>query len=115
MCAARRGAVAGLAPGGTYTFRVRGETGAGAGAAALWTEHMAIGAPPRPPPHALPAEVRLPPPPPPPPSTTSYPYRSNKGKSSYLNCSYTLTFLFAIRFPKISEKKNVKILFPLIP
>ncbi|CAB3221781.1 unnamed protein product [Arctia plantaginis] len=55
---ARSGSVSGLAPGGTYTFRVRGETGAGAGDAALWTEHMAIGAPPRPDPHALPAEVR---------------------------------------------------------
>lgn len=55
---ARTGTVPGLLPGGTYTFHVRGETGAGPGAAARWTAQMAIGAPPRPSPQALPKEVR---------------------------------------------------------
>ncbi|XP_075972305.1 protein tyrosine phosphatase 10D [Anticarsia gemmatalis] len=55
---ARSGTVSGLAPGGTYTFRVRGETGAGAGPAASWTQLMSIGAPPRPAAHSRPTEVR---------------------------------------------------------
>ncbi|XP_037297538.1 tyrosine-protein phosphatase 10D [Manduca sexta] len=55
---ARAGAVAGLSPGGTYEFWLRAETGAGAGEAAHWTQHMDIAAPPRPPPAALPSPVR---------------------------------------------------------
>lgn len=54
-CAARAGVVSGLAPGGTYEFALRGETRGGRGAAARWTQHMSIGAPPRPAPSALPA------------------------------------------------------------
>ncbi|KAJ0179625.1 hypothetical protein K1T71_005337 [Dendrolimus kikuchii] len=55
---ARAGAVQGLVPGGTYTLRLRGENGAGAGAAAELQAHMSIGAPPRPPAHALLEAVR---------------------------------------------------------
>lgn len=55
---ARRGTVGALLPGLAYEFRLRAETGAGFGPAARWAQHMAIGAPPRPAPTALPAPVR---------------------------------------------------------
>lgn len=55
---ARAGAVAGLAPGGTYEFALRGETRGGRGPAARCEQHMAIGAPPRPAPSALPAPAQ---------------------------------------------------------
>ncbi|XP_023945481.2 tyrosine-protein phosphatase 10D [Bicyclus anynana] len=54
--AARAGAVAGLAPGVRYTFRLAAETGAGRGPAAEWRQRTAIAAPPRP--RAPPAAVR---------------------------------------------------------
>ncbi|XP_068628161.1 tyrosine-protein phosphatase 10D [Battus philenor] len=49
------GTVTGLVPGVTYEFELRGESGAGTGAAAHWSQHMAIAAPPRPRQDALPA------------------------------------------------------------
>ncbi|KAM3958132.1 LOW QUALITY PROTEIN: tyrosine-protein phosphatase 10D [Aphomia sociella] len=55
---ARGGAVAGLRPGAQYAFALWAVNGAGAGAAARSLQRLAIAAPPRPPPHALPAEVR---------------------------------------------------------
>lgn len=55
---ARAGTVAGLEPGGTYEFTLAAETGAGRGAAARWHQHMAIAAPPRPSPAALPTVSR---------------------------------------------------------
>ncbi|XP_032511666.1 tyrosine-protein phosphatase 10D isoform X3 [Danaus plexippus] len=54
---ARSGRVSGLTAGGEYEFRLSAESGAGRGAAARWKQRMAIAAPPRPRPHALPAEV----------------------------------------------------------
>ncbi|CAH2062689.1 unnamed protein product, partial [Iphiclides podalirius] len=51
------GTVTGLVPGVTYEFALRAESGAGAGAAARWSQHMAIAAPPRPRDDALPAPV----------------------------------------------------------
>lgn len=55
---ARSGVVSGLVPGAAYVVRVRAETGAGAGPAAQLVQHMAIGAPPRPPAAATPRELR---------------------------------------------------------
>ncbi|XP_041973305.1 tyrosine-protein phosphatase 10D isoform X2 [Aricia agestis] len=55
---ARTGRVTGLRAGAAYEFRLRAESGAGPGAAARYAQVMAIGAPPRPRAHALPAEVR---------------------------------------------------------
>ncbi|XP_062527912.1 tyrosine-protein phosphatase 10D isoform X3 [Bombyx mori] len=55
---ATRVTVEGLSPGVTYELSLHGETGAGPGAAAHWTQHMAIGAPPAPPPDVAPAAVR---------------------------------------------------------
>lgn len=49
--------MAGLVPGVTYEFELRGESGAGAGGAARWTQLMVIAAPPRPRHDALPAPV----------------------------------------------------------
>lgn len=56
--AARGGTVAGLVPGATYSFAVRAETGAGAGAASRLGARTELGAPPRPAPGSTPQEVR---------------------------------------------------------
>ncbi|XP_063616070.1 tyrosine-protein phosphatase 10D-like [Cydia splendana] len=78
---ARSGVVAGLTPGGTYSFRLWAATGAGAGPAARWTQHLAIAAPPRPAPHALPAAVRAT------PTTVSVRFRNDFFSSANGNVS----------------------------
>ncbi|XP_048481180.1 tyrosine-protein phosphatase 10D [Plutella xylostella] len=55
---ARSGTVSGLTAGEAYSFAAWAESGAGAGAAARWSERMAIAAPPRPPASAVPSELR---------------------------------------------------------
>ncbi|XP_063374991.1 tyrosine-protein phosphatase 10D-like [Cydia amplana] len=78
---ARSGVVAGLTPGGTYSFRLWAATGAGSGPAARWTQHLAIAAPPRPAPHQLPAAVRAT------PTTVSVRFRNDFFSSANGNVS----------------------------
>lgn len=77
--------MSGLAPGGTYEFSLRAETGGGAGAAARLTQHMGIGAPPRPAASALPAAAQAT------PTTVAVRFRSDYFSSANGNVTaYTL-------------------------